>query len=405
MLQNVKVDIIYYMTPTDFEMEFNLCGCCRMRLLTDKTNDRKSLVHALSRAVSRSRVILCAGPLFSDTGLINSVALAIGRPLERVDNARYGIVGNGEISVIKGALPLVTAEGVFGGCIIESGPQSIVLLSESKGIRKSLMTALIHPYIEEISLLAAGTGRPQPTAPEPAAEAGAENAELPDAPLTPAGDEPIPAEEPSAAAEEAASEAPEPEIQPESEQETEPENVGDGSPLPESPSDTANDGDASASAADDTNETETAETNSDSDTDNENTDDQADIGQTDDTEADRNSAPDEVPKMRIVMDDPPEELPLYIEPQRVKYSKKNYYDTAYGDSTEASQFCIPEEFPAPARRSLRVPVLILSVVLLLALIVLAYVLIFVPMREGYSIGEYFRQLFEPAAVSLRQMLL
>lgn len=402
MLQNVKVDIIYYMTPTDFEMEFNLCGCCRMRLLTDKTNDRKSLVHALSRAVSRSRVILCAGPLFSDTGLINSVALAIGRPLERVDNARYGIAGSSEISVIKGALPLVTAEGVFGGCIIESGPQSIVLLSESKGIRKSLMTALIHPYIEEISLLAAGTGRPQPTAPEPAAESGAENPVPPDAPLTPAGTaEPVPTEDPSAAAGETASEASEPEIQPE----TEPENAGDGSPLPDSPCDTANDGDTSVSEAPDTDETETAETNSDSNADSENTDDQADIGQTDDTEADRNSAPDKVPKMRIVMDDPTEELPLYIEPQRVKYSKKNYYDTAYGDSTEASQFCIPDEFPAPARRSLRIPVLILSVVLLLALIVLAYVLIFVPMREGYSIGEYFRQLFEPAAVSLRQMLL
>ena len=39
MFQNVKVDIIYYDTSTDFELEFNLCGCCRMRLLTDKTDD------------------------------------------------------------------------------------------------------------------------------------------------------------------------------------------------------------------------------------------------------------------------------------------------------------------------------------------------------------------------------
>ena len=30
MFQNLKVDVIYYKTNTDFEMEFNLCGCCRM---------------------------------------------------------------------------------------------------------------------------------------------------------------------------------------------------------------------------------------------------------------------------------------------------------------------------------------------------------------------------------------
>ena len=47
MLQNIKVDIIYYKTATDFEMEFNLCGCCRMRLLTDKAPDRRSMVQNL----------------------------------------------------------------------------------------------------------------------------------------------------------------------------------------------------------------------------------------------------------------------------------------------------------------------------------------------------------------------
>ena len=40
MFQNLKVDVIYYKTNSDFEMEFNLCGCCRMRLLSDKTPDK-----------------------------------------------------------------------------------------------------------------------------------------------------------------------------------------------------------------------------------------------------------------------------------------------------------------------------------------------------------------------------
>ena len=70
MFQNIKVDIIYYKTQTDFEMEFNLSGCCRMRLLTDKAPDRKILVNQLVRAVSRSRIILLAGDLFGKKELL-----------------------------------------------------------------------------------------------------------------------------------------------------------------------------------------------------------------------------------------------------------------------------------------------------------------------------------------------
>ena len=65
MLQNVKVDIIYYQTDGDFEMEFNLGGCCRMRTLRDIAKDRKSLVKMLARAVSRSQIIIACGALFS----------------------------------------------------------------------------------------------------------------------------------------------------------------------------------------------------------------------------------------------------------------------------------------------------------------------------------------------------
>ena len=108
-----------------------------MRLLTDKASDRKDFVHQLSRAVSRSRVIICCGPLFGESGLISGVSAAIGRTLETADNKANGIAGDDEIQIIKGSMPLVTSNGIFGGCIIESGPQSIILLSESKGIRKT----------------------------------------------------------------------------------------------------------------------------------------------------------------------------------------------------------------------------------------------------------------------------
>lgn len=172
MYQNLKVDIIYYNTNTDFELEFNLCGCCRMRLLTDKASEQKSLVHMLARGVSRSRIIIVIGSLFGDNGIINLVSSAIGTSLEKTDNAAYGISGNDEISILKGSTPLVTSEGYFGGCIIESGPQTMILLTENKSIRKTIMHTLIHPYVEELSAIAlkekaAGVQKPE-TKPESA---------------------------------------------------------------------------------------------------------------------------------------------------------------------------------------------------------------------------------------------
>ncbi len=150
MFHNMKADIIYYKTATDFELEFNLCGCCRMRLLSDKTPDKKSFVLSLARAVSRSNVILIAGALFGEGNCIEAVTEAINTSTETVDNAAYGISGDEQIEIIKGSTPLVTPEGYFGGCIIESGPQTMILLTDNKSVRKTIMKTLIHPYIEEL---------------------------------------------------------------------------------------------------------------------------------------------------------------------------------------------------------------------------------------------------------------
>ena len=150
MFHNMRADIIYYKTATDFELEFNLCGCCRMRLLSDKMQDKKSFVHSLARAVSRSSVILIAGPLFGQEGSIKIVADAINSTTESADNKTFGLSEEDDIQIIKGSTPLVTSEGYFGGCIIESGPQTMILLTDNKNIRKNIMQNLIHPYIEEL---------------------------------------------------------------------------------------------------------------------------------------------------------------------------------------------------------------------------------------------------------------
>ena len=151
MFQNIKVDVIYYKTNTDFEMEFNLCGCCRMRLLNDRVSDPKTFVNSLARAVSRSKVIIITGPLFGDEGITSLVAGALSTGTQIADSKTYGIEGEEEITILKGSTPLVTADGIFGGCIIESGPQTMILVSDGKNIRKNIMQSLIHPYIEELA--------------------------------------------------------------------------------------------------------------------------------------------------------------------------------------------------------------------------------------------------------------
>lgn len=154
MIQNMKVDVIYYSTRSDFEMEFNLCGCCRMRLLTDTVDSQVKFVRSIAKAVKRSTIIITCGPLFGDKGLIQTVSKSTGINTSVIDNKKYSIDSLENVSILDGSTPLVTSDGVFGGCIIENGPQTIIILSESKSIRKKVMKELIYPYITKLSLTA-----------------------------------------------------------------------------------------------------------------------------------------------------------------------------------------------------------------------------------------------------------
>lgn len=151
MLENIKLDIIYYDTQKDFEMEFNLCGCCRMRLLTAEAENLKSFVNCIKVAVARSRVVLLCGELYGEAGLLNIISKAVGRDFEEVENTLYGIAGDGKTHILKQSIPLVTSSGKLLGCVIEQGPQAIIMISNDKDGRKEIMQNLVHPYIKELS--------------------------------------------------------------------------------------------------------------------------------------------------------------------------------------------------------------------------------------------------------------
>lgn len=151
MVQNLKIDIIYYDTQSDFEFEFNLGGCCHSRILNSRTSSPKEMLSSLSKAVGRSRVILILGKLTEEDGLFNLISKAIGIPLEDADVNEYGITYPSSPKIISGSLPLVSKDGALSGCIIESGPQSIILLPENKSLRKDISESLVFQYITALS--------------------------------------------------------------------------------------------------------------------------------------------------------------------------------------------------------------------------------------------------------------
>ena len=151
MIQNLKVDVIYYNTPADFEFEFNLGGCCPSRILNSRTSTPNEMLTSLSKAVSRSRIILVIGQVNEDDGLMNLISKAIGIPLADINSDEFSVVNPEKPVIIKNSLPLISNDGILAGCIVESGPQAIVLLPDSKSLRKEICESLVFPYITALS--------------------------------------------------------------------------------------------------------------------------------------------------------------------------------------------------------------------------------------------------------------
>lgn len=387
MFQNIKVDIIYYKTATDFEMEFNLCGCCRMRLLTDKAPDRKSMVHNLARAVSRSRVIIIVGSLFGEEGVLSTVAGAIGKPLSPIDNGLYGIADGNNISVINGATPLVTPDGYFGGCIIESGPQSMILLSDSKSVRKTIMTTLIHPYIEELcatELKAKAESTAQK--PQPAEPAKPPVPEIPVVPPTPAEPDILPAAKEitdlfssseSAPQAETKTEEPDNSVQMSdisiSDEEDEDVTVEQAEPRPAESEPQSTEAEAKPLSS-----FTTAEKDGVS----------LDGGMIFETDDYRSAA-----KEAYVSDDADSDF--YIPAEKLnRVSRRD--DALYSmNVNENMNFHADDELPEPPRSFFRENIAVIAVLILLLLItaVLCYCIFIVPSKTGVTSGEYLRNIF------------
>ena len=151
---NLKTEIIYFKCTTDFEFEFNLNTALQMRLFTSCPDNDKSFLNALALAVSRSRAIVITSKF--DEDLITKLAASIGFKTETLSPDEYGIITMETDKIITGGVPLVTDDGIYGGIILESGPQSLIIITNERAIRKKLMNSLVHTYLIDVANVVSG---------------------------------------------------------------------------------------------------------------------------------------------------------------------------------------------------------------------------------------------------------
>ncbi len=149
MSKDVKIEIIYFKSDTDVSLEFGLHGNYPVRLLSSSSNNLSEFFNLLKRAVSRSEIIITVGGYSNDEFLPKFIARAINKELVIPDYNKQGIMANEKFELPKGANPLSSKGKYFGGFLIESGPQTIISLTDNREIRLDIVNNIIVKYIEE----------------------------------------------------------------------------------------------------------------------------------------------------------------------------------------------------------------------------------------------------------------
>lgn len=149
MVPDLTLEVLYYNQPTDFKMEFELCGCCNIRFLNASVKNRNDFLAALRKSVIRSRVIIAVGsfnPLDQEY-LPKIISKATGYVLQPVDKTALAIQSPGEFPLPQTAVPLITTAGELGGCVLENADQSIIMLTGERSLRHELVSDLVCPYL------------------------------------------------------------------------------------------------------------------------------------------------------------------------------------------------------------------------------------------------------------------
>ncbi len=150
MPKDVKLEIIYFKQNNDISLEFGLHGNYSLRILSSRAVDKKGFLSALKRAVSRSAIIISVGGFGADN-IPSLISKAIGKEEKIISSKDFDFIDSTEHTIPADSIPLITSDGVYGGYLIESGPQTIICLTDKKNVRLDIVHELVVPYISEKS--------------------------------------------------------------------------------------------------------------------------------------------------------------------------------------------------------------------------------------------------------------
>lgn len=149
MSKDVKIETIYYKSDSDVSLEFGLHGNYPVRLLSSSCNNLTTFFHSLKRAVSRSQIIIIVGGYEGDEYIPSFIARTINKPIFIPEYNKLGVICKQKYPLPEGAVPLCPESKRFAGFLIESGPQTIISLTENKKSRIDTVNEIIVKYIEE----------------------------------------------------------------------------------------------------------------------------------------------------------------------------------------------------------------------------------------------------------------
>jgi stage II sporulation protein D len=149
MSKDVKIEIIYFKSKADVSLEFGLHGDYPVRMLSTSCDNLTSFYHSLKRAISRSEIILITGGYTSNDYIPSFLSKALSTPIYTPDYKSFNIITNDNYKLPENAVPLAGSNRIFGGFLIESGPQTIISLTEDKKTRLLITKEIIVKYITE----------------------------------------------------------------------------------------------------------------------------------------------------------------------------------------------------------------------------------------------------------------
>ena len=149
MAKDVKIEIIYFKSNTDISLEFGLHGDYPVRLLSSSCNDFVSFFHTLKRAISRSEIIIITGGYKGTDYLPKFLARALSTECNTPDLNELNIISRENYEIPVNAIPLAGSSKRFGGFLIESGPQTIISLTDDKKARLDVVKSVVVSYISE----------------------------------------------------------------------------------------------------------------------------------------------------------------------------------------------------------------------------------------------------------------